>query len=93
MRKITSDIVGAFVRGENKRSGNTVSEYGRLLLHGNCIAVRNAETGKIRITNARWFSATTKDRLNAIPGVNICQKNFDWFLNGSLWDGSWIDIN
>ena len=25
--------------------------------------------------------------LNAIPGVNLVQRNFIWYLNGKEWDG------
>lgn len=37
-------------------------------------------------------SRTTKDKLNALPGVSIYQANCKWFLNGKEWDGSWIKI-
>jgi hypothetical protein len=60
-------------------------------LHGNAIAV-NTQQGVIYITNAGWSTTTTKERLNAIPGVSICQKKFQWFLNGKPWNGDWITI-
>ena len=35
---------------------------------------------------------TTKDKLNALPGVRIHQEDYQWYLNGKLWDGSWIEV-
>lgn len=34
----------------------------------------------------------TKERLNALQGVNIVQKNFVWYLNGKEWNGELTDI-
>jgi hypothetical protein len=63
-----------------------------LRLHGNAIAYLvygdNDQKRTLLITNCGWFSNTTKERLNAIPGVTIKQKNFNWYLNGSDWDGN-----
>jgi hypothetical protein len=65
-----------------------------LLLHGNEIAYRyNNPERTLSITNCGWESVTTKERLNGIPNVSISQKNFEWYLNGVLWDGKLIDIN
>ena len=67
-----------------------------LSLHGNDIAIkcRNKNTGKLRlfITNCGWFSNTTKERLNALPNVNIYQKNWNWYLNGNEWNGELTEI-
>jgi hypothetical protein len=60
------------------------------MLHGNIIA--RWEDGHIAITNAGWFTPTTKERLNAIPNVQIHQKDFMWYLNGRPWDGSWTKV-
>ena len=64
----------------------------KMLLHGNIIAIKNNETNKIKIQNCGWFSKTTKERLNALPGVSIQQKNFNWYLNGVQWNGNLIEI-
>jgi hypothetical protein len=65
-----------------------------LRLHGNAIAyLYNDPQRTLSITNCGWFSKTTKERLNAIPGVSINQKNFNWYLNGSEWNGELIDVN
>ena len=36
---------------------------------------------------------STKERLNALPNVNIIQRNFKWFLNGKVWNGEKTNIN
>ena len=64
-----------------------------MLLHGNEIAYRyNDPERTISITNRGWFSTTTKDRLNAIEGVNVAQRSKTWYLNGKGWDGKLIDV-
>jgi hypothetical protein len=92
--KITDVSNDAFLNLETFKSGNTkVTVNGNtatLSLHGNDIA-RNTN-GKIEVTNAGWFSKTTKERLNGIPGVSIQQKAGKWFLNGEEWDGEWKEI-
>lgn len=85
MRKVTEQMINAFINHEHKTVGNSHTNGTTLFLHGNAIAWH--EKGKICITNAGWFSNTTKERLNAIPGVSICQKKGDWYLNGNLWNG------
>lgn len=74
MIKITKTIVSAFLNGAKKSIGNTSTDGKSLFLHGNEIAYRDDSEG-IYIANAGWFSKTTKERLNAIPGFNIHQKN------------------
>jgi hypothetical protein len=62
-------------------------------LYGNAIAYRfNDPERTLTITNRGWFTNTTKERLNAIPGVRIHQKNWQWYLNGEQWDGQLIDV-
>jgi len=56
-----------------------------LLLHGNVIA--QSVDGILRIQTAGYNTATTKERLNGFPTVNIVQKDFQWFLNGEAWNG------
>lgn len=61
-----------------------------LSLFNNDIAFNTGSS--ISITNAGWLSNTTKDRLNAIDGVHIKQKNGVWYLNGELWNGKLTKI-
>jgi hypothetical protein len=96
MRKITSEAVDKFLgRKPFRKSNMSVEEIGgvyKLKLHGNTIATID-ELGVLSISNAGWASNTTKERLNGIPGVHIKQKNWNWFLNGVEWDGSWKRIS
>lgn len=90
MRKITQEAVSAFENGYEYKKANTIVKNDALYLHGNKIAQK--KDGELWITNAGWSSHTTKERLNGLRGVKINQKNFDWYLNGELWDGNWIKI-
>lgn len=73
-----------------------------LLLHGNVIAYQNwthfsntvpSSFGDMKISKNLWITAagwrtnTTKERLNGLNGVNIYQKDFQWYLNGEAWNG------
>jgi hypothetical protein len=93
-KKITSDSVRALLDGiPFKRDNTEVVREGTiyyLKLFGNKIAaMRN---GNLWISNAGWFSNTTKERLNGLPGVHINQKNWEWYLNGNQWNGRPIKI-
>ena len=98
MRKITEQATEAF---NNTRSFNKQNMEIEVLpnvtimkLHGNPIAYRyNDPQRTLSIQNCGWASNTTKERLNSIEGVNISQRNFQWYLNVKEWDGKLIDIN
>lgn len=89
-RKVTTSIVSAFIAGNKMSVSNSSTDGKALFLHGNKIAEKR-EDG-LYITNAGWSSNVTKERLNAIPGVSICQRNLDWYLNGNQWNGQWTKI-
>ena len=95
MRKITQNAVNAFMRREPFKQSNTeVAVHPadtRLYLHGNLIAMIDL-MGNIKVSNAGYFTNTTKERLNGIPTVAVKQKNSEWFLNGEPWDGEWIAV-
>ena len=96
-RKITTLAINAFMSGVKFNKDNTsvdVNPFGDvvLYLHGNQIAQRRKIENDLQITNAGWQSNTTKERLNGIPGVSICQKKGQWFLNGNTWNGEWTTI-
>lgn len=98
MRQITKESITAFNNAKKFNRQNMSVEVlpnvTILKLHGNAIAYRyNDPQRTLSITNCGWFTPTTKERLNALEGVNIQQKNFVWFLNGKEWNGSKIDIN
>ena len=92
MRKITRDIIAAFLMREERRIGNSHTDGRTLYLHDNAIA-RWDDHGQLWVTNAGWKSVTTKERLNGLPGVSIYQKDFTWYLNGHAWNGDWVRIN
>ena len=98
MRKITEKAVDAFnaslpFKRENMEI-EVLPNVTIMKLHGNSIAFRyNDPNRTLSITNCGWKTDVTKERLNAIDGVNIYQKNKQWFLNDKEWDGDFIDIN
>ena len=98
MRKITEEAVYAFNNSLPFKKANMEIEIlpnvTIMKLHGNSIAYRyNDPKRTLSITNCGWQSNVTKERLNAIDGVNIYQRNYQWFLNDKEWDGNLIDIN
>ena len=98
MRQITKDSINAFINAKEFKRDNTHVEVlpnvTVLKLHNNAIAYRyNDPERTLTISNCGWFTPTTKERLNALPNVNIYQRNFKWFLNGKEWNGEKIDIN
>lgn len=96
MRKITREAYQAFINKEPFAKSNTavqVSEDGsvvQLLLHGNVIAKQ--VNGTLSITSAGWPTNTTKERLNALPGVCIHQAKGVWYLNDMYWNGEWVIV-
>lgn len=96
MKQITKKTIKAFLEDRTYKLSNTfvsrdnTMQTTRLYLFGNLIAKRTPEG--IFITNAGWFSNTTKERLNGIPGVNISQKKGVWYLNGNRWNGNLIKL-
>lgn len=90
-RKITQQAVNAFLAGGNFKGSNTevVTEdgYSYMYLFGNNIAIKS-DTGGIAIRNCGYKTNTTKERLNALPGVRINQKAGVWYLNGKEWTGA-----
>lgn len=95
MRNITFEAVNSFMSKKPFSKSNTTvtvnNNIAVLKLHGNSIAWLD-ENNEISITNAGWQSNTTKERLNAIQGVRIIQKNFVWYLNGKEWNGEKIKV-
>ena len=96
MRKITKEAVSKFLSKNSFAKGNMKVEESsgvwKLKLHGNTIATID-ELGVLSVSNAGWASNTTKERLNGLPGVSVNQKNWNWYLNGTEWDGSWKRIS
>jgi hypothetical protein len=98
MRLITKHAIEAFMDARQFKKQNMQVEVQPnvtiLKLHGNPIAYRyNDPFNTLSISNCGWQTNTTKERLNAIPGVSIQQRNFEWYLNGEKWNGNLIDVN
>jgi len=97
MRSITEQSIKAFMNAEKFKKSNMEVEVlpnvTILKLFGNRIAYRyNDPERTLSITSCRWNTATTKERLNAIPNVSIQQVRGEWFLNGVKWGGELIDV-
>ena len=91
MKQVTQQACTAFNNGRQWRKDNTeVFTAGSdtfMTLYNNPIARRS--NGKVFVSHAGWRTNTTKERLNGLPGVNIVQKNFVWFLNGQPMNDGW----
>ena len=97
MRKVSEAVVKAFLTGKAKSVGNTSCSEDRLYLHGCTIAARGG-SGEIRIYNGGHFTATTKERLNALLQLMnssgkyemtasfVYQKNFQWYIQWNNGD-------
>lgn len=91
MRKITKEIIAAFLSREKKTIGNSRTDGITLYLHDNAIAMHSLK-GTLRITTAGWNTPTTRRRLNGLPGVNVYVKLGQLHLNNQPWDGTWTDV-
>ena len=96
-RQMTKDACKAFHNGCEFKRSNTevdgdVEGAWYMWLHGNAIAIRRK--GKLLVRSAGWRTSTTKERLNGISGVSVYQENFNWYLNGELWeiDSEWTEV-
>jgi len=91
MKQVSINVASAFMQGRAKKVSNTQTDGKSLWLFGNKIA-EHREDG-LYITNCGWKTKTTKERLNAIDGVRIHQKNYVWYLNEEEWNGEWKRVN
>lgn len=96
MRKITEQAANAFINAKPFKKSNTEVEIdGKnvwLKLHGNIIAWWIPLTGHYEITLAGWPTPTTRERLNGLPNVHVCQVKGTQYLNHQPWDGNWTKI-
>jgi len=90
MRKISREVISAFLAGKPKRNGNTTTDGKVLRLYGNTIADKTI-AGSIYIYDGGVRSVTTKERLNALLQLMkyenyemvadcIFQKNYEWLV-------------
>ena len=103
MRKITQDVGNAFINGNYRSVGNTMTNGTCLYLHGNEIMRKNNK-GKISFTLAGWGTTTTRERINGVlellgSNMGVKQKNYDQCItiNGKFkhWItcNEWVDVN
>ena len=64
MRVVTRTVVSAFLKGKEKRVGNTSTDGEYLYLYGNIIA-QKTDSG-IYVKDGGWQTCTTKDRINGV---------------------------
>ena len=102
MRQITALAINAFNNNYNFKRDNTEirvieacgghhNEMTQMRLHGNIIAQKS--NSGLTISTCGWATNTTKERLNGLYGVNIVQRNYEWYLNGEHWSGQAIKVN
>ena len=83
MRQITRKAVESLFAGMYYKQSNTEVRDKAIYLHGHNIAWLDVN-GQLWISNCGYETKTTKERLNGLPGVDIRQRNFTWYLNGEL---------
>lgn len=99
--KGSTKIAENFANGLAGTQGANQSTAKKLYYHGNLIAEWRKDG--LYISNGGYTtysrggteipgSKTTKDKLNALPGVSIHQAKCKWYLNGKEWSGEWIKI-
>lgn len=91
MRTITRKAIEAMLNGTSYCKSNTKVVNRTMYLFGNKIAWIT-ENHILYISNCGYRTATTKERLNGLPLVNIRQKDRRWYLNCQYWDGTPIKI-
>lgn len=80
MKIITNESIEIFYNRGNLKKGNmkVVSDetLTTMYLHNNAIA-RLSLAGQLMISNAGWYSNTTRERLNGLKGVHVKQKKWN----------------
>ena len=98
MRAITREAIRAFCNKKKFKRDNTEiriiekDDYSitQMRLHGNVIA--ELMPSGFYISTCGWSTNTTKERLNGFTGVNIVQRDYEWYLNGEHWNGQRINV-
>lgn len=81
MRKISELAANALIKGFEFRQSNTeVTSDQCLYLHGHRIAW--VDDGILKICLCNWNTLTTRERLNALPGVKLTVRKGELYLNG-----------
>lgn len=91
MRKVTEQILHAFLNRKQKKIGNTFCDGDSVYLYGNKIVTRNRVSGVVFIRNAGWNTPTTRERLNAFTSKRVQNKDYRLMLDGKPWSGDWTE--
>ena len=94
-RKISVEAADALMAGKKFKSGNTqvkmvVHGLYDLTLHGNSIAVFDVHHQELMVRDGGYPSTVTKERLNALPNVQVQTKKGQLYLNGKKWNGDTV---
>lgn len=97
MRKVTQIAINNFMADRPRKIRNTEvvinPDSTVMALYGNEIAYRDNGPGRtLHVTDAGWPTVTTRERLNGLPGVGVCQRKGLQYLNGMLWDGNKVEV-
>lgn len=100
MRKVTKEVVSAFIEGRSKRVDNTETDGVSLRLHGNTIAEWRPDG--LWVTDAGWPTRTTHERLNGLFSMTgrclvwrrrkVQHLHISELSRYGPWSGSWIQI-
>lgn len=85
MRIVTRKAVEALLVGRNYKNSNTEVHDNAMYLYNHKIAWFDIN-GQLWISHCGYRTNTTKERLNGLPGVNIHQRNYQWYLKGEEWN-------
>lgn len=83
-------VTSAFLSGNRAKNGSLSTDGTVLSLYDNPIA--KIVNGDLYVSTAGYYTMTTQERLNRIPGVKVVRKGGNWTLNGADWDGDWIKV-
>lgn len=83
-RQITEESIRAFLNDQKFCKSNTMvtrqDGVTSLLLWGNRIAYK--QDGKLFVSMCGYNTVTTRERLNGIPCLSVCSRNFTPYING-----------
>lgn len=92
---------GEYFNGHGKREKDgpnyqdevaIIGDWSLWLYHANPIAALNRSDGTLLLSSCGFQTKTTKERLSALPGVRITQKNYAWYRSGEPFKDSAEEI-
>jgi len=84
--KTIEAVVSAFLSGKERKRGPTRTD-GDVLYHYNSPIARRYANGMSIDTHGYGGHPSTRERLNALPGVSVNVRKHQLLLNGEPWDG------